>query len=613
MQNIQTQIQIPVTNLQSPITLFHRILACFWVFGMVFLSFGIVNAQTATDRQNRSEVGLMTKPLEAASRWLINKQIKAVFGDIEAQAQLQTNDIINNAIQAAKYIWEKAWQTAILQAALKLISAIFKIISDFVNKLMDMISSIGNLNAVLAPFASTIVGVARNAYSKVVACADYWARRELQEVLPAIDTGAKTRECPWLNEEPKSTEELKNNITKTDSDDEFDKILTELKAKGGNGIPDIELNAIIEEASNAKIEAKNAQNQVNDCDPEDPKLNDPLLTRLIIGFENHCEFDKRQRLSQMKQQEVNKNIESKNNIQNTAEKAVDAEPGFRGENGNTLAILPLDEINKLNKSDKNDKLKKLPDWFNLKSPVKDIEKDLGKKDLGFVVVPYIEPISKKIDIAAIQGGNNPQPAGGVDEMFSNLTEQFTKMLNDLISNLIESVIFKIVDFIADSLLKAINSFLGPDSILGGLGLDSVAGNLVNTMRDGIKDSVSNIGSKVNSAARSISDPLAKDRQTNSDAAANFNCDGKIYWKNSRNYDTAKLANCQYTDSNFTNSWCKEYNGREEYNALIKSLMASVSVYMDGKLVEDVPIANMQGLIERTCSERSLPKFEFKPT
>jgi hypothetical protein len=596
MQNIQTQIQIPVTNLQSPITLFHRILACFWVFGMVFLSFGIVNAQTATDRQNRSEVGLMTKPLEVASRWLINKQIKAAFGDIEAQAII-VDDVINNALQAAKYIWEKAWQTAILQAALKLISAIFKIISDFVNKLMDMISSIGNLNAVLAPFASSIVGVARNAYSKVVACADYWARKELQETLPAIDTGVKARECPWLNEEPKSIDELTLGFTNADTTDKIGQVLNTGTANiaANRNIPKPEVEGFIQAGAEADTALSFSKTtSLGGCTTGN------WLFDQISGAACYAKYNETIQ-EQFKKDQVADNIRNRiTDNQNKVESAVAGEPLLNGttNTSSSLTLVPNKALDKILTDTKNkQQLPQVPSFFN----PKDID---GKVNYHIMAIDKVNWVEENLKVLNNQSLQKPQPAGGVDEMFSNLTEQFTKMLNDLIANLIESVIFKIVDFIADTLLKAINSFLGPDSILGGLGLDSVAGDLVNTMRNGIKDSVSG-------AANSISDPLAGSGKATSEAVASFKCDGKIYWKNSSGYELAKLANCQYTDTNFDNANCKQYTSKDEYDALIKSFTQSVLVFANGKEVDVSSRENMQGLIERTCSERNLPRFELK--
>ncbi len=576
------------TALVSPITFFHRILACFWVFGMVFLSFGIINAQTATDRQNRSEVGLMTKPLEAASRWLINKQIKAAFGDIEAQAII-VDDVINNALQAAKYIWEKAWQTAILQAALKLISAIFKIISDFVNKLMDMISSIGNLNAVLAPFASSIVGVARSAYSKVVACANYWARRELQEVLPNIDTGGKARECPWLDEEPKSTETLQLGFTTADTADKIDQVLNTGIANiaaNRNTIPTAKVEAFIQAGADAKATFSFSKTtNIAGCTTGN------WLFDQISGVACLAEYEKARDKQFKKDQEADTFINEITDTQNKIEGAIAGEPHLNGNlNGDNLAIVGKSEIKELEEGSKNKtKVATLPDWWNPKSLK-------GQKDLSIIAFPKVNWLDKYLDVIALQSTQKPQPAGGIDEMFSSLTEQFTKMLNDLITNLVESVIFKIVDFIADNLLKAINSFLGPDSILGGLGLDSVAGNLVNTMRDGIKDSVSNIGKTISSAAKSISDPLASSGKYTSEVVANFNCDDYVYWKGEANYDLAKQKNCpKIVDSRFDNSWCKTYTDKAEYDRIHTAIGYDEAITY----------------IQKTCKQRGLGAFEYK--
>ena len=581
-----TQTQNSPQTLVSPITLFHRIIACFWVFGMVFLSFGIVNAQTATDRQNRSEVGLMTKPLEAASRWLINKQIKAAFGDIEAQAQLPVNNIVGNIIASAQFIWEKAWQQAILQAALKLISAIFKIISDFVTKLKDMISSIGNLNAVLAPFASSIVGVARSAYSKVVACADYWARRELQEILPAIDTGGKARECPWLNEEPKSTEELKLGFTNADTTEKIDQVLNTGIANiaaNRNTIPTAIVNSFVQDGAEAKTALSFSKTtSFGKCTTGN------WLFDQISGaacFEKYNETIQKQLKTD---QEANTIINEINDTQNKIEGAVAGNNDLNGLNGDNLAIVDKGEIKKLEESSKNKtKVATLPEWWNPKSLK-------GQKDLSIIALPKVNWLDKQLDVIALQSTQKPQPAGGVDELFSNLTEQFTKMLNDLITSLVESVIFKIVDFIADNLLKAINSFLGPDSILGGLGLDSVAGNLVNTMRNGIKDSVSGV---VASAGKSISDPLATGRKYSADTVANFNCDDYVYWKFEANYDLARQKGCpKLVAYKFDDSWCKTYTDRAEYDRI------HTTIGYD----EAIPY------IQQTCRQRSLAAFEYKP-
>lgn len=574
------------TALISPITFFHRILACFWVFGIVFLSFGIINAQTATDRQNRSEVGLMTKPLEAASRWLINKQIKAAFGDIEAQAVLPVDNIIGNIISGAQFIWEKAWQTAILQAALKLISAIFKIISDFVNKLMDMISSIGNLNAVLAPFASSIVGVARSAYSKVVACANYWARRELQEVLPNIDTGGKTRECPWLNEEPKSTDELKLGFTNADTADKIDQVLNTGIANiaaNRDTTPTARVESFIQDGAEAQTTLSFSKTKsIGGC------ATGNWLFDQISGVACLAEYEKARDKQFKKDQEADKIKNEITDTQNKIEVGISREPNLNGNlNGDNLAIVDKSEIKKLEDGSKNKtKVATLPEWWNPKSLK-------GQKDLSIIALPKVNWLDKQLDVIALQSTQKPQPAGGVDEMFSNLTEQFTKMLNDLITNLVESVIFKIVDFIADSLLKAINSFLGPDSILGGLGLDSVAGDLVNTMQNGLKDSISNV---ISGVGKSIGDPLSNSQKYNSETVANFNCDDYVYWKGEANYDLAKQKNCpKIVDSRFDNSWCKTYTDKAEYDRIHTAIGYDEAITY----------------IQKTCKQRELGAFEYK--
>ena len=573
-------------NFQNPITLFHKILACFWLFGMVFLSFGVVTAQTATDRQNHSEVGLMLKPLTAASKWLIRKQVKAFFGDIEAQAVITTNDIVGNILMQVQYAWEKAWQTAILQAALKLISAIFKIISDFVNKLMDMIGNIGNLNAVLAPFASSIVGVARSAYSKVVACADYWARRELQEVLPAIDTGAKGRECPWLNEEEKPLNELTSELNQSSSQSSsissteprigstslsttekinrtINKAASIYAAKPD--IPTVKIENFINAAADARVKLSSSNTPLREfCLSNDPLFNG--FAGVACGAPNEDE-----RFGRVKKDREVADI--RNNFEDTKSKvqtAVAGEPLLSVNNQKTTpVILPSKAYDEMVKNTKN--MQKLPTLPRAFDSVKD---GITYK---IAAIPNPDWLDRQLDVLTAQSTQDPKPAGGVDEMFSGLTEQFSKMLNDLITNVLESVIFKIVDFISDNLLKAINFFLGPDSILGGLGLDSVAGDLVNTMRDGIKDSVSSVG-------QSISDPLAKDRENNLNAVAAFRCDGKLYWTDTSGYLLAKQSNCEIIETKFNESWCKEYNSRDDYDLLLQGILPTVSGSVGGNPV-----------------------------
>jgi len=287
--------------------------------------------------------------------------------------------------------------------------------------------------------------------------------------------------------------------------------------------------------------------------------------------------------------------------------------GVAGENllngnvaaGNSLTLVPSKAFDRMViETKKRQQLPQVPEYFNPKA-------ENGDVTYKIFTVPNPNWLDRQLDVLTAQSTQNPQPGGSAEKSFSEtLSKQFSKMLDDLITNVLESVVFKIVDFISDSLLKAINFFLGPDSILGGLGLDSVAGDLVNTMRDGIKDSVSSIG-------KSISDPLAKDRENNLNAVAVFRCDGKLYWQNTSGYELAKQANCETVGTDFQGSgsklnWCKDLT-KEEFDYVAYRLYNGfIGIYINGeevprsKLSED----NMKGLIQRTCSEQ-FGKFELK--
>jgi len=573
------------TTIQT-ITWFHKLLAAIWICGLIGLGLGISTSTAGTDRHIRSEVGLLRKPMTTASKWLINKQIKGMFG-IETQAAgMVVNDPLNLILQNLKFVWEKAWQQAILSFALKLLSAVFKIVEQFVNKLLDMITSIGNIGAILSPFISAVTRSARTGFTKVKVCAEYWARRELQGILPDVDTGADDRKCLWLNEKISQAE-----IDSSDADT-IAKIESKFDVMASSGdITEIEredLFQTIGQIEKNKIE-KGAKGE---CDGDGM---DALGKTLFLNSGSAClDFSKIEKKQKVDEKVSQKRAEA-DLIGGQAKQAVQDQIISGGSGNDNLAILPQSGIDTLSKKEGKQKPKTWPKEFcnriDPKSPELYCPISLDK----------INSTEENLRLAGLRSTQTPQPSGGVQGAFQNITEEFSKMLTDMLTKLFENTILGIFDFIADKILSGINAFLGKDSIFGGLGLDTLASETIGGLRDGIKNSIG--GGRDNNSTGT--------RIDSGSSIPTLDCPNRIYWESDgREFAYAKekpectTVGMRFQDNAFeSGQWCKTWNNAENFSQLISNVSR----------LSNPADSNGQDLIERTCRQRGLLPFELKTT
>lgn len=568
------------------ITWFHKLLAALWICGLIGLGLGISTSNAGTDRFIRSEVGLLRKPMTTASKWLINKQIKKVMGNVDTQAAgMPVQDFPQLILQGLKYVWEKAWQQAILKIALKLLSAVFKIIEQFINKLLDMITSIGNISAVLSPFTGAIMNGVSEAFAQSRACAEYWTRRELQGILPDINTGADDKECKWLVEKEDSA---KNSSLSIPDQLERKELKVAVGVAGGR-IDSIKAASYAKEFANAQVENQSISKNVKlGCASGDAlwasfteAADCPSLAFNEIADNGKKESETTRITNQISDFASGSKIKATEAFQST------------GGGDNTIMAIPKSTIKTLN--DKKGKTPLLTVFSPKDLMIADENKKVVEENaLSFIILPKINIAEENLRLAGLQSTKTPQPSGGVDQAFQNITEEFSKMLTDVLTKIFENTLSKIVDFIVDKAISAVAPFLKT------FGLDLIFTDTLNSLRDGIKGSLGG-GRENTSDGTRVRDV---DGEANRSAAAELQCPEKVYWLDYKEYSIAKSrTDCKVVDMRFDPEWCKEYNDYTTFADIVSQVR--------GQIATDIGVSfDAQNAIQATCSNIGR-KFEYK--
>ena len=544
------------------ITWFHRLLAMVWICGLIGLGLGIATSSASTDRYIRSEVGLLRKPMTEATRWVLDKQIKSIFGGLDTNAQFAVHDGI-------RFVWEIAWQQLVLKALVSLVSALFKIIQQYLNKLLDMITSIGNVGAILTPLTSTVVSAINTAFARTEACAQYKAKQ-----LAGSITGQSTTdsdECTWLSEND-------TNETALSIDEQIARKKGKIAVVAASGsVPQAKIDSLVKDIVKVQKEEQSVSESVkNDCVASS---GDALLDALVPPVEGNCaalDYYQMYEELMMNEEESSTRTEISNTVSTAQKKQKDTLEKAGVGNGKLLAMISKGDLT--GNEDLKMSFSKLPIEYKPKS---------DSDTLSFITLDALNTTAESFAIAR-DAANQSNTGGSAGDGWDSISDTFSKLLEEMLDNLIKNGILALFKIITDKVMGAINSFLGDNSIIGSLGGDIIGGAVQSTFAE-LSKSITGIDKKIEDT----------DGKQKKGEVAEVDC-SKSYWVGDDNYGRAiSKEGCTVVSIPFQTTWCATLNPTQ-YQGVIDTVNSATSMNNPNNVIN---------LIKNSCVKRGAGTFE----